>query len=206
MPPAEQWEVFFQPDGILEALGCVRVSGDVVEFGCGYGTFTIAAARRVSGIVYATDIDPLMVSATIASASRVGTQNVVVEQRDFVSQGCGRPDESIDYAMLFNILHIEDPVNLLREAFRVLRRGGLVGVIHWRNDIETPRGPPRAIRPRPSQCRLWAEEAGLQWRMSPDLPNAPLALGNDLHAARGAGLIDPRLEIDARISSQGQHS
>jgi SAM-dependent methyltransferase len=140
MPPADQWEAFFWPDGILEALGCVRISGDVIEFGCGYGTFTIMAARRVSGIVYATDIDPLMVSATIMRASRAGVRNVVVEHRDFVSEGCGRPDESMGYVMLFNILHIEDPVSLLREAFRVVRVGGIVGVIHWRHDIETPRG------------------------------------------------------------------
>jgi ubiquinone/menaquinone biosynthesis C-methylase UbiE len=172
MPPAEQWEAFFQPDGILESLGCVRVSGDVAEFGCGYGTFTIAAARRVSGIVYATDIDPLMVSATIARASRAGVRNVVVEQRDFVSEGCGRPDNSMSYAMLFNILHIEDPVSLLREAFRVVHAGGIVSVIHWRHDIETPRGPPLEIRPRPAQCRAWAEEAGLRWLRSSDLPNS----------------------------------
>jgi ubiquinone/menaquinone biosynthesis C-methylase UbiE len=70
-------------------------------------------------------------------------------------------------------LHIEDPVSLLREAFRVVRIGGIVGVIHWRQDIETPRGPPLEIRPRPDQCRAWAEEAGLQWVLCPDLPNCP---------------------------------
>jgi ribosomal protein L11 methylase PrmA len=92
MPSAEQWEAFFQPGGILEALGCVCMSGDVVEFGCGYGTFTVAAASRVSGIVYATDIDPLMIGATITRASQAGLRNVIAEQRDFVSEGCGRPD------------------------------------------------------------------------------------------------------------------
>jgi SAM-dependent methyltransferase len=173
MPAAAQWESYFQADGILEALGCVRLSGDVAEFGCGYGTFTIAAVRRVSGIVYATDIDPLMVGATIARASRAGIRNIVVEQRDFVSEGCGRPDQSASYVMLFNILHIEDPVGLLREAFRVARAGAIVGVIHWRHDIETPRGPPLGIRPRPAQCRAWAEKAGLRWLMSPQLPDSP---------------------------------
>ena len=173
MPPVEQWDDFFQADATLEALGCDRLSGDVAEFGCGYGTFTIAAARRVAGVVYAMDIDPLMVSATIARASRAGLRNVVVEQRDFVSDGCGRPDESMSYVMLFNILHIEDPLSLLREALRVVRVGGIVSVIHWRRDIETPRGPPVEIRPRSAQCRAWAEEAGLQCLMSPDLPGSP---------------------------------
>jgi SAM-dependent methyltransferase len=173
MPPVEQWETYFNADGILEALGCVPLSGDVAEFGCGYGTFTIAAARRVSGIVYATDIDPLMVSATINRASRAGLGNIVVEQRDFATDGFDRPDESVSYVMLFNILHIEDPVSLLREAFRIVRAVGTVGVLHWRHDIETPRGPPPEIRPRPDQCQAWAETAGLQRLMSPDLPGSP---------------------------------
>lgn len=173
MPPVEVWETFFHADGILEALGCDRLSGEVAEFGCGYGTFTIAAGRRVSGIVYTTDIDPLMVSATIDRASRAGLRNIVAEQRDFVSDGFDRPDGSVNYIMLFNILHIEAPVSLLREAFRIVRAGGTVAVLHWRRDIETPRGPPLEIRPTPAQCRAWAQDAGLQYLASPDLPGSP---------------------------------
>jgi SAM-dependent methyltransferase len=173
MPPREMWEGFFEPDGVLQALACSDLPGDIVEFGYGYGTFTVAAALRVSGIVYASDIDPSMVSATIDCAAQAGVRNVVVETRDFVTEGCGRPDASVIYVMLFNILHIEDPVSLLREAHRVLRVGGIVGVIHWRKDIETPRGPSLEFRPRPAQCRAWAEQAGLHWLSAPDLPSSP---------------------------------
>jgi SAM-dependent methyltransferase len=173
MPPPELWAAFFDSDRVLEVLGCGGLPGDVVEFGCGYGTFTIAAARRVSGIVYASDIDPLMVRATIDRTAQAAIRNVVVEERDVVSEGCGRPDGSVSFVMLFNILHIEDPMSLMREAHRVLRGGGVAGVIHWRHDIETPRGPSLAIRPTPAQCRLWAERAGLRWLSSPDLPNSP---------------------------------
>lgn len=181
MPSLELWEGFFEPDSVLEAFGCGVLPGDVVEFGCGYGTFTIAAARRASGTVYTSDVDPLMVRATIERAAHAGVHNVVAETRDFVSAGCGRPDASASFVMLFNILHIEDPVSLLREARRVLRAGGTAGVIHWRADIETPRGPSFEIRPRPAQCRAWAEAGGLSWLNSPELPNAPwhwaMALG-----------------------------
>ena len=181
MPPPELWEGFFEPDSILEALGCGASPGDLVEFGCGYGTFTIAAARRVSGTVYASDIDPAMARATIDRAAQAAVRNVVVETRDFLTDGCGRPDASATFVMLFNILHIEDPISLLREAHRVLRAGGIVGVIHWRRDVETPRGPSLEIRPHPAQCRAWAEKAGLRWLSSPQLPNSPwhwgMALG-----------------------------
>jgi SAM-dependent methyltransferase len=173
MPAVEQWESYFDAAGILESLGCRHLSGDAIEFGCGYGTFTIAAAQRVLGTVYALDIDPLMVAATAARVSQAGLKNVVVEQRDFFAQGCGRKPQSASLALLFNILHIEDPVGLLSEAHRVIRLGGLVGVIHWNYDLRTPRGPPLGIRPRPEQCRAWGEEAGLRWVRDGSLPGSP---------------------------------
>jgi SAM-dependent methyltransferase len=173
MPPVEQWEAFFEPTGILDALGCSGVTGDAVEFGSGYGTFTIAAAPRVSGTIYALDIDPSMVSLTAARASAAGARNITVMERDFVTHGSGRPDESASFVMLFNILHIEDPVGLLREARRNLQVGGIAGVIHWRRDVATPRGPPMEIRPRPDECRAWALEAGLHWQSYPELPDSP---------------------------------
>jgi hypothetical protein len=40
-------------------------------------------------------------------------------------------------------------VSLLREAFRILRPHGVLGVIHWVHDARTPRGPDLRIRPRP---------------------------------------------------------
>jgi SAM-dependent methyltransferase len=173
MPAIEQWESYFDPVGILESLGCRDVSGDAIEFGCGYGTFTIFAAQRTSGTLYALDIDARMVEATVARTSQAGLQNVIVEQRDFVTRGCGRESDSASFVMLFNILHIEDPVSLLTEAFRVLRPGGIAAIIHWNYDARTPRGPPLDIRPQPEQCRAWAEEVGLRWVRDQALPGSP---------------------------------
>ena len=45
MPEREMWENFFDPVKTLATLGISSQTGDVAEFGCGYGTFTIAAAR-----------------------------------------------------------------------------------------------------------------------------------------------------------------
>jgi SAM-dependent methyltransferase len=172
MPAAELWESYFDVDGILDSLDYRRLSGDGVEFGCGYGTFTIPAARRTLGALYALDIDPLMVAATDARVLQAGLKNVIVERRDFVTEGCGREPQAASFALLFNILHIEDPVGLLEEAHRVLCPGGLVGVIHWNHDAGTPRGPPLDIRPRPGQCRAWGEAARLHWIRDVVLPGS----------------------------------
>ena len=173
MPSLEVWEAFFDPDSVLKALGCGRLPGDVVDFGCGYGGFTIAAARQVSGTVYALDIDPAMVRATNARVAQAAVRNVVVQERDFVTEGCGRPDGSVSLVMLFNILHTEDPMALLHEAHRVLVPGGTAAVIHWRRDVQTPRGPPLEIRPDSAQCEAWGERAGLRSLGMAHLPRSP---------------------------------
>jgi len=173
MPAAPIWERFFDPEAILDVLGCTNIRGDALEFGCGYGTFTIEVGRRVTGTVYGLDIDRSMVAVTRERASSAGLTNIVAEERDFVHLGSGRPDESVSFALLFNILHLEEPIPLLQEVRRVLRPGGRCAVIHWRRDPATPRGPPPAIRPDSGSCRAWAEKAGLQFVAAPELPRTP---------------------------------
>jgi SAM-dependent methyltransferase len=162
MPDEETWHTFFDPAEALARLGLTRDCGDAVDFGCGYGTFTIAAARMVSGTVHALDVDEAMVERTRGRARADGLPNVHACVRDFMAEGTGLPDGCLDYAMVFNILHGEEPGVLLREAARVLSPGGQLGIMHWRHDPTTPRGPSLAIRPRPEQCRAWAQDAGLR--------------------------------------------
>jgi SAM-dependent methyltransferase len=160
MPEEQVWNSFFDPPSILEKLGLTPACRDAVEFGCGYGTFTIPAARVITGTLYALDIDPDMIAATRLKVEAAGLDNVQVCLRDFAAEGTGLPKASVDYAMLFNILHAECPMALLEESYRLLGPGGKVGIIHWNYDSNTPRGPSMTIRPRPEQCQAWAEQAG----------------------------------------------
>lgn len=170
MPDESYWASFFEPAGTLDRLLHITgADGNIVEFGCGYGTFTLPAAQRTGGIVTALDIEPEMVACVKEKANAAGHDNIVASVRDFVADGTGLEAASQAHAMIFNLLHLENPVALLREAHRVLDAEGTLSVIHWRSDMPTPRGPSLDIRPSPEQCRAWMEEAGFKAVRSVDL-------------------------------------
>lgn len=160
MPSRDYWETLFDVPFILNRFGFGASTGNVAELGCGYGTFTVPLAARISGRVLAYDIDEQMVDQTRVRASSEGLSNVSAIVRDVFALGFGLPDQFCDACLLFNILHGESPVSLLREAERIVRPGGNVAVIHWRDDIATPRGPSLDIRPRAEQIIGWAGLAG----------------------------------------------
>lgn len=184
MPPEEMWQSFFDPSSVLSKLGLDTNCSDVLEFGCGYGTFTIPAAQLIRGRAYAMDIEPEMLAITKAKAKVVGAQNIELMQRDFVTDGSGLADCSVDYVMLFNILHAEERMTLLREARRVLRPSGKLAIIHWNFDASTPRGPSMNVRPKPGQCRAWAEEAGFAAISPIDIDLPPYHYGLVLEVSR----------------------
>lgn len=161
MPEETYWESLCDVGGALDRLNLGPAVGDVVELGCGYGTFTIPVAQKIRGTVFTFDIDPAMVERTRTRAAAAGVRNLKAEVRDVLGAGFGLPDASGDVCLLFNILHGAEPEPLLAEAARVVRPAGRVLVMHWRSDIETPRGPPLSIRPRPEQVARWAAAVGL---------------------------------------------
>ncbi|HXE97910.1 MAG TPA: class I SAM-dependent methyltransferase [Dongiaceae bacterium] len=172
MPDEEMWIGFFDPAKVLAVLGLERGIQDLVEFGCGYGTFTLAAAGITAGTVHALDIEPEMVEVVRQKCTADGIANVQAGVRDFVTNGTGLDNNSMDAALLFNILHHDEPVALMKEALRVLKPNGMLAVIHWNYDPATPRGPAMEIRPRPEQCIAWGREAGFRFneRNRYDLP------------------------------------
>ena len=172
MPEEEMWSGFFDPAKVLAIFGLDRGVENLVEFGCGYGTFTLAAAEIAAGTVHALDIEPEMVSIVQQKCREAGITNVQATVRDFVAEGTGLADNSMDAALLFNILHHKEPAALMKEALRVLKPNSILAVIHWDYDPTTPRGPAMEMRPRPEQCIEWGKEAGFLFneRNRYDLP------------------------------------
>lgn len=181
MPEADYWQAFFNAKKVLESLVSLTNPGRILEFGSGYGTFTLPlaeAGHRVIGL----DIEADLVQELNGVASTKDMGNIQAYVRDFVLDGTGEADQSLDHVLLYNILHIEDPVALLKEAWRILKPEASASIIHWRSDIPTPRGPSLEIRPTSEQCIQWAEQAGFQYAQVVSLEDsAPYHFGIIIH-------------------------
>lgn len=119
MPPQDYWESLFDIELILDRFG---LTGEIAELGCGYGTFTLPLARRTDGTVHTIDIDPQMVDLVRHRAAAQGISNIDARVRDVTTAGFGLAESSCDGCLLFNILHGESPVELIREAVEAVNQ------------------------------------------------------------------------------------
>jgi len=98
----------------------------VLDYGCGPGSYTIAAARLVgkSGKTYALDIHPLAVQYAQSKAVKKGLTNVETILSDCET---GLPDESTDVVLLYDTFHVlSEPDKVLAELHRVLKPNGIL--------------------------------------------------------------------------------
>jgi len=147
MPPEEYWNSLFDIPKIIEWLKPEDIQYPIVEIGCGYGSFTIPLAEKAKTTVFAFDIEKEMIEITKRNAVSNEIKNITVEMRDVLDQGTGLSENSIGLVLLFNILHFPQRTLILDETYRILKYGGICAIIHWRKDIETPRGPRYEDRP-----------------------------------------------------------
>lgn len=147
MPEERYWNGLFNVPPIIDWLNVQQVSGPIVEVGCGYGTFTLPLAKKTTETIYSFDIEPAMIETTKRHLQREGISNVKLLQRDIVESGTELESGSVGMILLFNILHFNERRVLLDETNRVLKSFGVAAIIHWRKDVETPRGPAYSLRP-----------------------------------------------------------
>ena len=115
------------PDGILRAAG-LRAGMTVLDFGCGPGGFSLAAARLVGpeGQVYALDRNPRALEYVRRAAARRRLGNVQPVAGDYVA---GMPPASADLVLLYDVLHhLDETGGVLAQFHRVLKPEGLLSV------------------------------------------------------------------------------
>lgn len=162
MPDEKMWSSFFDVNTILKELLINDATDNLVEIGCGYGTFTLPAAKLISGKLYAFDIEREMIEYVQRKKIVEKIDNLILEKRDVIAQTTGLKENSVEYVMLFNIVHHHTPNDFFEECHRILKPKGRIGIMHWRSDIETPRGPDLSIRPQPDQIMEWIDSTNFQ--------------------------------------------
>ena len=119
---------FVNPYKLLNSAG-LKPGQKVLEIGCGPGFFTIPAAKIVGekGSVYALDINPVAIKTMRRKIKEKGLKNVKVILAD--ASETGLPEESVDVAFLFGVIHALDDVDaVMQETHRVLKVKGVLSI------------------------------------------------------------------------------
>lgn len=119
--PGRTWE------GLARGLLQLAPRGRYVDLGVGDGLLTMMLAEVASEVV-AVDLSPQMLAQLRTRAAQKGIANIVALESDIARLAL--PDQSFDVAVLSQALHhCEDPLSALKEAQRVLVRGGRLLVL-----------------------------------------------------------------------------
>lgn len=127
---------------VLQQIG-ISIGQTVLDFGCGYGTYTIPAAKIVGeqGRVYALDKDKEALDELMQEAESAGLRNI--ERMGASGKlGIGLTDESADVVLLFDVFHsfyfpqAEDRRRLLSEIYRIMKPSAILSISVWPNQME----------------------------------------------------------------------
>jgi len=154
----------FDIASILSKMG-LGERQQVADLGCGnFGFFVYPLARLVGkqGKVYAVDI----LKSTLEEIGKESKKNnlsqiITVWSNLEVFKATKIETNSLDSVLLVNILHqSEKKIEILREAIRLLKRGGRMLIIEWKN-TDSPLGPSPEKRVNLDSLKAAAPKIGL---------------------------------------------
>lgn len=153
------------PIKILQKAGIAEGMA-IADLGCGtVGHFVMPAARMVGnkGKVYAVDILQSALSGVRSRAKLEGVTNIETVWSDLeVYGGTDIPENSLDLALLVNILfQVGGYREVLREAVRLVKIGGIIEVIDWKMTDIPSFGPNPKNRVKKEEVLNSAEELNL---------------------------------------------
>lgn len=111
----------------------------VLDVGCGTGSSALPAAQAVgpNGFVVGVDLSARLLDRARIKAMTRGLSNVEFRLADMTS--LGYPDGSFDVVVsVFSIFFVPDMEALVRELWRMVRRGGKLAVTTWGPRIFEP--------------------------------------------------------------------
>lgn len=144
----------------------IKEGDKVADLGCGAsGHFVFPSSRMVGGggKVYAVDVLKHTLEVIKKRAEKENFSNVEEVWTDLeVFKGAGIESESVDVALLINTLFQSSKrAAILREAVRLLKKGGNLLVVEWENS-DSPLGPPPEARIKKDSLKATAQKLGLK--------------------------------------------
>jgi predicted methyltransferase len=161
-------ESFQRPEQIMDAL-YIGEGSVVADVGAGGGWFTVRLARRVgpNGVVYAQDVQQLMIQAMEGRVRGEGLRNVKMVLGTQLDTRL--PARTLDAALLVDTYHeMEQPITLLRNLSKALKPAGLIGIVDFKKDGFGPGPDTMDERIDPERVIRDAQAAGLQLKKRED--------------------------------------
>jgi arsenite methyltransferase len=165
-PDRALWQ---KPDQIMDAVH-VADGSTVADIGAGAGWFTIRLAQRVGpkGLVYAQDLQRLMLDAIKRRVQREGLQNVTTVQAH--GNDPKLPAKTLDAILMVDAYQeVDNRVVYLRNLANALKPTGRIGIVNWKPGRGGP-GPDANERVAQSVVEADAAAAGLKVLDHEDLP------------------------------------
>jgi len=155
----------FDIGAILSKMG-LGERQKVAELGCGnFGFFVFPLARLVGrqGKVYAVDIIKSTLEEIAKEAKKENLSQITTIWSNLeIFKATKIETNSLDGALLVNVLYQSDKrIEILREAVRLLKRGGKLLIVEWKN-TDLPFGPDPEKRVKIESIRMAAPKIGLE--------------------------------------------
>jgi SAM-dependent methyltransferase len=165
-PDRTLWQ---KPDQIMDAVR-VADGSTVADIGAGAGWFTIRLAQRVGpkGLVYAQDLQRVMLDGIKRRVQREGLENVTTVQAH--GNDPNLPAKTLDAILMVDAYQeVENRVVYLRNLANALKPKGRIGIVNWKPGRGGP-GPDPNERVAQSVVEGDAAAAGLKVIAHEDLP------------------------------------
>lgn len=131
-------DLFYPPKFILNEVE-IKHGDCVLDYGCGPGSYSIAAAELLAGTgkVFALDIHPLAVNQVNQMAKKKKLTNVKT-----ILSHCdtGLPSNSVDIILFYYLFNdLENPEKVLYELYRVIKPQGILSFSEFNLHKISPR-------------------------------------------------------------------
>ncbi|MBN1183164.1 MAG: class I SAM-dependent methyltransferase [Bacteroidales bacterium] len=116
-------DMTFNPATWLEEAG-ITENMTILDYGCGPGTYTIAAAKMMNntGSVFGLDIHPLAIKNVKQKAEKFNLKNI---STIMPGENTSLPSQSVDIVLLYDVFHMfSNKEGILKEIHRILKPDG----------------------------------------------------------------------------------